>query len=118
MHSFFYGKMDFDVEEQTEIYLPDAFDNARSLWLKNTSDSKLSARKLLQRYLRAWFVPIGITDSENLFPDQSDVDALKIVILDLDFSYNLIPRCEAEAWFKVKVTSDFKSLNLDEWQEV
>lgn len=110
--------MDFDVEYPSEVTLPDDFNIAYKFWSTNTPDGKLKAVQQLQPYIRAWFVPMGITDSEILFPNQNDVKAFKTVIIDLDFSDSSIPRCKAEAWFKVKVSREFVSLDLIEWQEI
>jgi hypothetical protein len=72
--------------------------------------------KLIEPFVRAWFVPAGLVDSEDIFPNQSDVDAIKIRVVGIDFSTTPFPLCKAEAWFDVPVSVNFTTSDLEEWQ--
>lgn len=111
----FYGNMDwFDVDDDLEgLDLPEAFVQAKRLWTESSEKNADQVLKLIQPYVRAWFVPAALSDSEDLFPDQSDVIASKINVVGVDFSSGPFPLCKAEAWFDVPVTEIFTKTDLE-----
>jgi hypothetical protein len=111
----FYGNMDwFDVDDDLEgLNLPEAFIQAKCLWSERSEKNADQILKLIQPYVRAWFVPAAISDSEDLFPDLSDVNATKINVIGVDFSSGPFPLCKAEAWFNVSVTEIFTKTDLE-----
>jgi hypothetical protein len=70
----------------------------------------------MEPFVRGWFVPAAISDSEDLFPDQSDFPAVKIHVVGIDFSTEPFPLCKAEAWFEVPVSELFTTTDLEERQ--
>lgn len=111
----FYGNMDwFDVDDDfDDINFPAGFIEAKRLWTESPDRNADQILKLIQPYVRAWFVPAAISDSEDLFPDQSDVIASKINVVGVDFSSGPFPLCKAEAWFEVPVTEIFTKTDLE-----
>ncbi len=111
----FYGNMDWlDVDDDfDDINFPAAFIEAKRLWTESPDRNADQVLKLIQPYVRAWFVPAAISNSEDLFPDQSDVIASKINVVGLDFSSRPFPLCKAEAWFDVPVTEIFIKTDLE-----
>ena len=114
----FYGNMDwFDVDDDVDdIKLPSEFDQAKRLWFEDSEKNFTQVIYLMEPFVRAWFVPAGVCDSEDIFPDQSDIAAVKIKVVGIDFSNEPFPLCKVEAWFEVPVSENFSSLNLDDWQ--
>ena len=115
----FYGNMDwFDVDEDFEgVELPQCFEDAKRLWLENREENISQVIALLTPFVKAWFVPAAINDSDDLFPDQSDFPALRIHVAGIDFSSDPFPLCKAEAWFDVPVSEIFAKTDLDQRQE-
>ena len=120
-----YGNMEwFEVEQPSSFDdLPKAFKQASDLWKKDKDGNFDKYVKLLTPYVTAKFLPINITNWEEIFDDPSgegflEFDALSLKIVGVDFSDDLfIPTCKAEAIFKVQVTSQFSKIkDLDEWQ--
>lgn len=114
----FYGNMDwFDVDDDLEgLDLPEAFIQAKRLWTESSEKNTDQVLKLIQPFVRAWFVPAALSDSEDLFPDQSDFIATKIDVVGVDFSSEPFPLCKAEAWFDVPVSDIFIKTDLEERQ--
>jgi hypothetical protein len=114
----FYGNMEwFDVDDDVDdINLPPEFSQAKTLWAEDSEKNLNQVIKLMEPFVKAWFVPAGIFDSEDIFPDQSDIDAVKINVVGIDFSKEPFPLCKVEAWFDVPVSETFSSLDIDDWQ--
>jgi hypothetical protein len=114
----FYGNMEwFDVDDDVDgINFPPEFNQAKMLWVEDSEKNLEQVIKLLAPFVRAWFVPAGIFDSEDIFPDQSDIDAVKINVVGIDFSKEPFPLCKVEAWFDVPVSETFSTLDIDDWQ--
>ncbi len=114
----FYGNMDwFDVDDDIDdVDFPAAFIEAKRLWTEGADKNADQILKLIQPYVRAWFVPAAISDSEDLFPDQSDFSAKKINVVGVDFSTDHFPLVKAEAWFDVPVSELFAETDLEERQ--
>ena len=89
----FYGNMDwFDVDDDTDdVDFPIAFTEAKQLWAEDAEKNSEQILRLMEPFVRAWFVPAAISDSEDLFPDQSDFPAVKIHIVGIDFSAEPFP---------------------------
>lgn len=115
----FYGNMEwFNTEEALTAPAPDFLKAARALWDKDSIKNQQEIISLLQPYLKAYFVPAAICDSEELFPNQDDIEANKVKIDKIRYvGKSIIPECRAEAWFDVTVSSEFKKINHEEWQE-
>ena len=122
----FYGNMEwFDIDDDTDdLMLPPAFDQAKKLWEADSKKNQDQIIDLLKPYVRAWFVPDGISGSEELFQEPENFElwgkhspATKIKVVGIDFSTNPFPQCKAEAWFEVPVTKEFSKINLEDWQE-
>jgi hypothetical protein len=105
--------VDDDVDD---INLPPEFSQAKTLLAEDSEKNLNQVIKLMEPFVRAWFVPAGIFDSEDIFPDQSDIDAVKINVVGIDFSKEPFPLCKVEAWFDVLVSETFSSLDIDDWQ--
>ena len=112
----FYGNMDwFDVDDDVDgVVFPQAFDQAKDLWNKDPEGNLHEILKLINPFIRAWFVPAALSDSEDIFPDQSDFAAIKIRVVGIDFSASSFPLCRAEAWFEVPVSELFTSTDIEE----
>ena len=117
----FYGNMDwFDVDEDDfddDLILPPAFDQAKLLWNENPEKNSDQILRLIEPFVRAWFVPAALYNSEDIFPDQSDFKAIKISVVGLDFSSDLLPLCKAEAWFEIPVSESFSTIDLEVRQD-
>jgi len=115
----FYGNMDwFDVDDDTDdVDFPIAFTEAKQLWAEDAEKNSEQILRLMEPFVRAWFVPAAISDSEDLFPDQSDFPAVKIHVVGIDFSAEPFPLCKAEAWFEVPVSELFTTTDLEERQD-
>lgn len=114
----FYGNMDwFDVDDDLDgVNFPEVFIQAKNLWKESPEENADQILMLIEPYVRAWFVPAALTDSEDLFPNQSDFMATKINLVGVDFSSEPFPLCKAEAWFDVPVSDFFTKTDLEEWQ--
>jgi hypothetical protein len=114
----FYGNMDwFDVDDDLDgINFPPEFSQAKILWVEDSEKNLDQVIKLMEPFVRAWFVPAGICYSEDIFPDQSDIEALKIDVVGIDFSVEPFPLCKVQAWFEVPVSEKFFTLDLEDWQ--
>lgn len=115
----FYGNMDWfgvDDDDVEDVNLPDAFNEAKRLWKENSEKNAQQVINLIAPYVRAWFVPAAISDSEDIFPDQNDCSAVKINVVGIDFSTEPFPLCKAEAWFDVPVSETFATADLEERQ--
>ena len=107
----------FDVDDDVDdINLPPEFSQAKTLWAEDSEKNLNQLIKLMEPFVSSWFVPAGIFDSEDIFPDQSDIDAVKINVVGIDFSKEPFPLCKVEAWFDVPVAETFSSLDIDDWQ--
>ena len=100
-----YGNMEwFDVdgaEQPSPKSLPAAFAEARALWEQSPKKHQQKIVSLLAPFVRAWFVPAAIEDSEELFPSQDDCPASRINVVAVDFASSPLPKCKAEAWFAI-----------------
>lgn len=117
--SKFYGNMDwFDVDDEVdEADLPESFKEAKLFWHKNPEINFAKIVELIKPFVRAWFVPAALSDSEEIFPDQSEFQASEIKVAGVDFSVGPFPLCKAEALFEVPVSNTFKNIDLESWQE-
>lgn len=121
----FYGNMKwFSVAEQPESLdqLPTEFVSAKKLWDKDAKRNIDQIIKLLSPYVGARFIASNIEGWEELFADFDDsgfceVESSELRVVGIDFSEGPIPLCKAEANFEVPVTKEFKSADLDKWQE-
>jgi hypothetical protein len=115
----FYGSMDwFDVDDDfDDVVFPPSFNEAKRLWSEDIEKNADQVLKLIEPFVRAWFVPAGLPSSEEIFPDQSDCKATKIRVVGIDFSATPFPLCKAEAWFEVPVSDSFATTDLEEWQD-
>ena len=112
----FYGNMDwFDVDDDAnDVIFPQAFDQAKDLWNKDPVGNLPDILNLIAPFVRAWFVPAALSDSEDIFPDQSDFSATKIRVVGIDFRAKPFPLCKAEAWFEVPVSELFATTDIEE----
>lgn len=114
----FYGNMDwFDVDDDVDVVVPPSFNQAKLLWIEDPENNFEKILKLIEPFVRAWFVPAALSDSEDIFPDQSDFKAKQIRIVGIDFRAKPFPVCKAEAWFEVPVSKSFAKLDLEKWQD-
>jgi hypothetical protein len=116
----FYGNMEwFDTDDELPSPVPEFLKTARELWEKDQKKNRQRIIDLLSPYLKSYFVPAGISDSEDLFPRQDDVPASEVKIVDVRFKKknSYIPECRAEAWYEVEVSELFTEIDLDAWQE-
>jgi hypothetical protein len=126
-----YGNMEwFDVAEQPPTFeeLPKQFKLAYDLWEKDKENNTGEIIKLLKSFVSMHFVPTNVGGWEELFVNAGDggsppseaicYEAIWLNVVGIDFSVSPIPRCRAEAVFRVPVTENyFKIKDLDEWQE-
>lgn len=121
-----YGNMDwFEVAEQPEAFkeLPKEFKTAYDLWKKGAEEHHDKIAELLSPYVIAKFLPANISGWEELFADpdghgQPEFAAVSVRVAGVDFSATPIPKCKAEAIFRVPVTEGFGECeDFDTWQE-
>ena len=121
----FYASMDwFDVAEQPDGFddLPDEFQQAHALWEADPEGNQADIVEMLAPFVKAWFIPANISNWDALFVDSDEegffeIPAREVNVAGIDFSHFPIPTCKAEAKFKVPVTHDFASIDLDAWQD-
>jgi hypothetical protein len=115
----FYGNMDwFDIDDDINgVVFPPSFNQAKLLWTEDPEKNFDQVIKLIEPFVVAWFVPAALSNSEDIFPDQSDVRAAKIKVIGVDFSTEPFPLCKAEAWFIVPVSDFFSKLDVEAWQD-
>lgn len=119
MQARFYGNMEwFDTDDELPGAIPESLRKARLLWEESPTRFKSQIINLLSPYLKSYFVPAGISDSEELFPNQEDSPANKVKIVDVRYKKDsYIPECRAEAWYEVEVSNLFSEIDLEAWQE-
>jgi hypothetical protein len=119
-----YGTMDwFKVDEGPSSItdLPPEFAEAKRLWSADAEGNISKVIKLLQPFLGARFLPINISNWEELFRDAEgdgfpEIEARSTRIAGIDYSTDVLPRCRGEAVFVVPATKMAKTANLEEWQ--
>ena len=118
----FYANMKwFDVAEQPKNIqdLPIEFTKAIKLWKLNNSIHQQEIIELLSPYLKARFILDNLSDWNSLFSTEysTEIDASEVHILELDFNNFPIPKCKAEATFKLGLLIDPEKYDFDSWQQ-
>lgn len=121
----FYANMKwFDVAEQPQGFdsLPPEFAQAKRLWDDDSEGNIQQILEMLAPFVGACFIPTNISGGEELFADPDGngflvIESKDVNLTGIDFSRWPIPKCKAEAIFKVQVKDDFASTDLDDWQE-
>jgi hypothetical protein len=121
-----YGNMTFGVTDQPAAIsdLPEDFVKAKLLWDQDPKKNINKICSLLEKYIKAIFLPHNIADWEELFADEegagmpeclsNKVRLSKITYIKGQF----IPNCGAEAIFSVPVTPEyFMNEDLQAWQD-
>jgi hypothetical protein len=120
----FYANMDWwDVAEQPTNCkeICEKFEALSNRWLASkTNQPKIIAE--LTPLLRSKFIIENIKNFKSIFDTKKlngdlEVVAIKVVIVDLDFSSGPLPMCKSESFFKIPVKSSFKKIDIEEWQE-
>lgn len=111
----------FDVAEQSKQMqdLPDAFTKAKKLWKSKQTVNHTQIIDLLSPYVKARFVFDNLSNWDSLFTTDygTEVVALELRIVELDFASSPIPKCKAEAIFTLGHVVDPKKCDFDLWQE-
>lgn len=98
---------------------PNCLVEAFNLWSSEQSDE--SGRKVLQMlnpYLNANFVPINLDTFETIVPDDSEIDAIEVILHGFDFDDELgLPIIAATAIFDIPLHEDINERALLEWEE-
>jgi hypothetical protein len=116
------------ADQPSEIsHLPVEFFAAKKLWDSNKNENLDAIIGLLSKYVSARFIPSNISNWEELFAYSKDdgiadtgfteVESEDVKLVGIDFELSPIPLCKAEATFRVDVTDEFSSTDLNEWQE-
>jgi Double zinc ribbon len=117
----FYGNMKWwdPVDQPASIQdLPEEFKQAKKLWDRDASGNFDKMVQLLEPYIGARFIASNISDWEELFIEGGEIEASVVKLVGLSFEGgSLIPTCQSEARFKVRVKSKINEVNLDEWQD-
>jgi hypothetical protein len=120
----FYANMDWwNVAEQplTCSKLCEKFRLLEIEWLADKASRKRIVQEL-SPFLKSSFIVSNISNFQSIFETNDievslEVNADKVVIVDLDFSSKPLPLCKSEAFYTLPVKSDFKKIDLEEWQE-
>jgi len=121
-----YGNMSFGTTDQPVAMsdLPEDFVKARLLWDQDSKKNISKICSLLEKYIKAIFLPHNISDWEDLFTDEDGTGmpeclANKVRLSKITYKKGqLIPNCGAEAIFLVPVTPEFfKQEDLQTWQD-
>ena len=101
--------------------LPKEFAEAKKLWSKNPVGNLEKIINLLSPFVGARFLPANLANWEELFVDSEgegmvEIAATSVNVVGIEFKESPIPICKAEAYFEVKVTREFATTDLEEWQ--
>ena len=121
-----YGNMTFGATDQPTAIsdLPDDFLKAKLLWDQDSEKNIKKICTLLEKYIKAIFLPHNIESWEELFVDEDgagmpECPADQVRLSKITYQKGqFIPNCGAEAIFSVPVTPEFlKQEDLQTWQD-
>lgn len=86
------------------------------------SEKSIDSIKNLEKHIKAIFIVENIRNWREMFDEASldgvlEIEAIKVKLLDIDFSAGPLPLCKSGAYFILPITNKFRKVDLSQWQE-